>query len=48
MITACLITIAWCAPMPLGASVAITVVASVRFCLKAVLTFAKIIAEAGD
>ena len=48
MITSCLIITAWCAPMPLAASIAITVIASVRFCLKAVLGFGRIIAEVKD
>ena len=48
MITSCLIIAAWCAPMPLAASIAITIIAGVRFCLKALLTLVKVIAEVKD
>ena len=48
MITSCLIITAWCAPMPLAASVAITVIAAVRFCCKALLVLAKVVAEVKD
>lgn len=45
MITAALLIIAWTAAMPLGASIAITVIASVRFMIKGLHATAKFLHE---